>query len=313
MSSTEVAEAIVETPEPAEEQRFVRTAELELSPDGDGRTLDALIVPYNHPATVSDPPDHVPYREMFMPGAFERQLAAPDRVKILLNFEHEQGIHGVVGHGVALRDQPDGLHGSFVLLRTQVGDTALELVRAGETKGLSIEFRSQPAWSRTVDGVRQRVKAIVDKVALCRFPAYPAAQILAVRTEPAEPVWTPDPDVDMLLARQGIQPLQMRAVTSKPWSGSPARFSDEQYAKSALFCRPGDGPPKERCSLPVLEPNGDLNANALGAAAAALAGARGGVANTTAGQKASAARKLLRLYGQAGMTAPDSLKTLARG
>ena len=199
--STLETEPQLGTLETGEEQRFVRTAEFEVLPEGDGRTLDALIVPYNHEATVADPPDYVPYREMFLPGAFERQLAAPDRIRILLNFEHEQGIHGVVGHGVALRDQPDGLHGSFVLLRTQVGDTALELVRAGETKGLSIEFRSQPAWSRTVDGVRQRLKAIVDKVALCRFPAYPAARVLAVRTEPIEREPVCDPAVDALIAR----------------------------------------------------------------------------------------------------------------
>jgi hypothetical protein len=61
----------------------------------------------------------------------------------------------------------------------------------------------------------------------------------------------------------------------------------------------------------VLEPDGTLNVNALGAAAGALAGGRGGLANTTAAQKATAARKLIRYYNQAGMDVPPGLRQIA--
>jgi hypothetical protein len=70
-------------------------------------------------------------------------------------------------------------------------------------------------------------------------------------------------------------------------------------------------PVKERCSLPVLEPNGDVNANALGAAAAVLSGARGGLRGVSPSDKAKAARKLMRYYAQAEMTPPDSLRRVA--
>lgn len=95
------------------------------------------------------------------------------------------------------------------------------------------------------------------------------------------------------------------AIVSKPWNGDASRFTLEQYRRSCLIT----GETKEACHLPVREPNGDLNKNALGAAAAALAGARGGVQASPA-QKAAAARTLRRLYAQAGMTPPDSLKRM---
>ena len=102
------------------------------------------------------------------------------------------------------------------------------------------------------------------------------------------------------------------AMTSGAWDGSPSRFSDDEYGRSALVCRAGDGSMKERCSMPVLEPDGTLNVNALGAAAGALAGARGGLANMTPALKAAAARKLMRYYSAAGMMPPPSVTAAAR-
>jgi HK97 family phage prohead protease len=295
------------------QQAFVRTFEAELAP-GDGRTLEARIAPYNTPARVADPPDFTPYQEVFAPGAFERQLSAPDRVRIWLNFEHEQGLRGIVGHGLQLHDRSDGLHGDFRVMENADGDKALQLVHEGLLTGLSVEFAALR--SRTIDGVVHRLRAHISAVSLCRFPAYQGAEVLAVReeptvTRPALVVPVLDPDLTERLGRLGVTPLQRMSVTSRPWNGSPGRFTDEQYLASCLIVRPGDGPAKERGSLPVLEPNGDLNTNALGAAAAALAGARGGVRNVTAAQKQAAARKLIRYYGTAGMEPPASLRATA--
>jgi hypothetical protein len=106
------------------------------------------------------------------------------------------------------------------------------------------------------------------------------------------------------------------AVTSKPWDGSAARFSNSEYARSCILdradCSPAarDMPAKERYSLPIREPSGTLNASALGSAAAALSGARSPLKACPAA-KAAAARKLLRAYGEAHMTPPDSLKQRA--
>jgi HK97 family phage prohead protease len=274
--------------------------------------LEAKIVPYNQPVTVADPPDWEPYREMFMPGAFERQLSTPGRDKVLLSFEHEEGIRGVVGQSLKFQDREDGLHGSFGVHENTDGDKALAMINSGLLAGLSVEFRALN--SRRVDGVVQRLRAQLDKVSLCRYPAYPDAQVLAVREQaPVEPVIVlpRSEDVDARLAALGVETLKRIRTTGKPWDGSPARFTDEQYLRACLIVRAGDAPAKERGSLPVLEPDGTLNTNALAAAAAALAGARGGVRNVSQAEKAAAARKLVRYYNTAGMEPPASLRTVA--
>jgi HK97 family phage prohead protease len=309
-------------------QTFVRTVEAELV-EGDGRTLDMRVVPYGVEAVVADPPSHIPYREMFVRGAFERQLAAPNRVRVWLNFEHEQGLRGIVGHGLELSEDDRGLHGSFRVHENTDGDKALALVRDRILSGISAEFVA--IRSRRVDGVVQRLRAHLDKVSLCRSPAYAGAEVLAVRElDPAVTVSEagtagtasvpvvaaavpafPD-ELAGRLAELGVEPLERMATTASAWDGSPARFTDDQYRRSALLCRGSGSPPKQDCSLPVLEPDGTLNVNALGAAAAALAGGRGGLANVTAAQRAAAARRLVRYYNAAKRELPASLVALAR-
>jgi hypothetical protein len=53
------------------------------------------------------------------------------------------------------------------------------------------------------------------------------------------------------------------------WDGSASRFTDEQYAKSCVLDRgPDAGPPKQRYSLPVRDPDGTLNCDGVSAARA---------------------------------------------
>lgn len=101
-------------------------------------------------------------------------------------------------------------------------------------------------------------------------------------------------------------------VSHKPWSQfSASDYTDAQYERACLIDRGGSSTAKERCSLPVREPDGTLNANGVHAAAAALAGAHGGLKNVTPAQKRAAARKLVSLYRQIGDTPPDSISRLA--
>lgn len=295
----------------------------EVSASGDGRTLEVRVVPYNEVATVSDPPYYTPYQEMWVPGAFERQLAAPNRVSVFVNVEHEQGIKGVVGRGTSLREMPDGLHGTFRMLSHPDADKALELVNEGDLTGVSLEFTAGK--SVREDGIVKRVKARLVNIALVRpsgsgngIQAYKNAGVLAVRETP-EPDPEPEPEPEpeqpseaaLALERVGYQPLTVYGVVRKPWHAEVSRFTDEEYARSCLVDRGGDAPVKERCSLPVLEPEGDLNVNALGNAAGSLMGARGGLRNVTSADKAKAARKLLRMYDQAGVDAPQGLRQVA--
>lgn len=99
-------------------------------------------------------------------------------------------------------------------------------------------------------------------------------------------------------------------VSNKPWSDfSQSDYTDEQWLHACLLDRGADaGSAKQRASLPVREPDGTLNKNACHAAAAALAGARGGV-KASPELLAKAKKKLLALYASAlDSEAPESLK-----
>lgn len=110
-------------------------------------------------------------------------------------------------------------------------------------------------------------------------------------------------------ASQGATP--MAGMTSKPWDGSAARFTPAQWRASCLIdTGAGDPDTKGRYKLPVQEPDGTPNTNAMHAAAAVLAGGMGGVQASPQAKKA-AAKKLVRLYGQANETPPPSLKNMA--
>ena len=101
-------------------------------------------------------------------------------------------------------------------------------------------------------------------------------------------------------------------VSEKPWSDySEVDYTLQQWHKACLIHQ-HEGPPtsKDECKLPVKTPNGTLNRNGVHAAAAALAGARGGV-KATDSEKTAAAKALIRYYGQLNETPPDSLTNMA--
>lgn len=151
---------------------------------GDGRTISFRIAPFGEVATCADGlgglPRGVPYKEELMPGLYDRQLRAANR--IFLNFEHQPGLAGIVGHGVELSRRSDGYHASFRIHETPDGDKTLTLVREGVLRGASVESY----WLKSVRsaaGVVQRVKAHLEAVAVCREGAYPSAVMTGLRTE----------------------------------------------------------------------------------------------------------------------------------
>ncbi len=102
--------------------------------------------------------------------------------------------------------------------------------------------------------------------------------------------------------------------TNKPWDGSAARWPDAgSYADSCLInLNTGSRSQwtKGQCLLPVQEPNGDYNVNAIHSAASVLAGGMGGVKAPSAAKKA-AAQKLVTLYGRMKATVPTAVKQMA--
>lgn len=103
--------------------------------------------------------------------------------------------------------------------------------------------------------------------------------------------------------------MSVAHVSDVPWSSySESDYTLQQWHNACLI-HLHDGAPtsKSECKLPVKTPAGVVNRNGVHAAAAVLAGARGGV-HASSEQKASAMRSIVRLYGQLNEQPPDSMK-----
>lgn len=206
----------------SDEPLLIRQFAVELE-ESDGRTLEGRVVPFGVAATVADPPDFRPYDEAFVRGAFAGALKAPNRV--YLTFEHDMSPHpaldNIIGHGVEFEERDDALYGRFRILDDRDGEKARLMIREKILGAMSIEFKplSKP---RIVNGVVQRLKVHLDRVALVRQGAYPSAEVLALRhkleqEQEAEPEpWKPehlprfDPEVADSLARYVKVPASLR-------------------------------------------------------------------------------------------------------
>lgn len=97
------------------------------------------------------------------------------------------------------------------------------------------------------------------------------------------------------------------SVSDKPWSDfSQSDYDDAQWKRACLIDT-GDGEGKARYKLPVKEPSGALNRNAVHAAAGRI-----GQADVSADLKKAAAKKLVSLYrNQLDEDPPKALLTAA--
>lgn len=89
----------------------------------------------------------------------------------------------------------------------------------------------------------------------------------------------------------------MAAFSDAAWDGNEGRFTIEQWKRSTLIDT-GEGDPdtKQRYKLPVREPDGAYNRNAIRNALARI-----GQVQAPADAKAAALRKLQALKKQAGI------------
>jgi HK97 family phage prohead protease len=177
---------------------LTRDATLELEEraeaDGDGRTILVRLMRWGEEA---DTPQG---RETFLRGAF----AASDPRRVLVEAQGHGG--AIVGRGEAFLEDQDG-----PVLRARVSDTVdgrdlLTLIRDGVLRAASVVFLPTSSRVRR-DGVVERVKADLRRVAILPSGAYQGAEVLAVRSaivDEPEPTPTPvpePPDLSPILAR----------------------------------------------------------------------------------------------------------------
>ena len=102
-------------------------------------------------------------------------------------------------------------------------------------------------------------------------------------------------------------------ISNRPWGDvSEADYTPEAFCRASLIDMNPSGEPKvkARCKLPVKEPGGALNRNGVHAAAAVLAGARGGV-DAPPDARRAAARRLIGYYRELDESPPPAIVRLA--
>lgn len=146
---------------------------------GAERVVEVRAVPWEVTAETPDGP------EQFARGAFAD--AVPERVTLEAIGPHgrDPGVR-LVGRGTHLEDREDGLHAAFAVSRTAAGDELLELVRDGVYRGASVVFT--PSESREAGGVTVHTKAELLRLGIVERGAYAGAEVLAVRSEDAQPM-----------------------------------------------------------------------------------------------------------------------------
>lgn len=137
-------------------------------------TLTGICVPYGQ---VSHFTEHAG-GERFVRGAFAKSIAARAG-KVRLKSLHSEVMPVAIAS--ELREEDDGLYGTFRFYRSPEGRAARERAEDGVYGGLSIEFRPIVE-ERGKDGVTEVREAALHAVALELDPAYEGARVLAVRS-----------------------------------------------------------------------------------------------------------------------------------
>jgi HK97 family phage prohead protease len=148
--------------------------------DGDGFTVEGRLVPFDvitPSAGRTSAGSDRPYRERFRRGAFAKSIRESLH-RVVLRPEHGAA---PVGRAVALEERSDGLYGTFRVSDVPAGRDMLTLIRDGVTPDLSIEFL--PVRHSKVGGILDRTEVALRGVAASYRPAYPGAQVLAVRDD----------------------------------------------------------------------------------------------------------------------------------
>lgn len=134
-----------------------------------GRTLTGVVMRYGQEAAMPG------WRERFAQGAF-RHLG---RVDVQLNLDHveQRTIARSADGSLTLHDTDQALLMVSELGPGRLQDEAIESVRSGERRGLSVEFRA--ITDRWVEDLREVVAALLGGIGVVRDPAYDASTVEA--------------------------------------------------------------------------------------------------------------------------------------
>jgi HK97 family phage prohead protease len=135
------------------------------------------------------------FREMVMPGAFDRALKERHDVRALVNHDENQILGRTKAGTLTLSVDAKGLKAEIEPPDTQAARDAVTSVKRGDLDGMSFAFRTlTDAW-RTQDGeqIRELLDLELVDVSVVAFPAYPATTVSARALEQARAAAAPPP------------------------------------------------------------------------------------------------------------------------
>lgn len=135
------------------------------------------------------------FREMVMPGAFDRALKERHDVRALVNHDENQILGRTKAGTLTLSVDAKGLKAEIEPPDTQAARDAVTSVKRGDLDGMSFAFRTlTDAW-RTQDGeqIRELLDLELVDVSVVAFPAYPATTVSARAMEQAKSSAAPPP------------------------------------------------------------------------------------------------------------------------
>lgn len=132
------------------------------------------MVPYDETSYLT--PD--PGGERVVRGAFTKSARQRgDRIFLFRQHVHDRP----VGRAVSFADEADGLHGTFRIRESVLGDETLADLREGYLPHMSVGFRPINT-RRAGDGAIEVVEGALMEVSLVALGAYDNARVLAVRS-----------------------------------------------------------------------------------------------------------------------------------
>lgn len=204
--------------------RQFSAADLELREDAEqGLTVTGLVVPYGVETAITEPrPDGViKYREVFVPGAFQRAQRVPYRTT--LTYDHDTSVGYRLGYGLGFEDTPEGLVGTFKL-DASTAPKARDILGSSH-RSFSVGFWSinPRAFTETAGSLVVRKSVHLDHVAAVAEPAYAGAGVTSIRT--AEPNLDGDPTDAEIAAeaqrradQQLLADIEMLAAEQARWN-----------------------------------------------------------------------------------------------
>lgn len=147
-------------------------ADLQFRVDRSRRQISGLVLPWNQTAYSGGFPWRFQRGSIEFPGKL-------DRVKLL----RDHDLRRVVGKALSFEDHPDGLHGTFYVIRGPTGDEVLAAAEDGVLDGFSVgPNMSSDGWTRDPNDSTVRLvhHGRLVETTITAFPAFDDARVASV-------------------------------------------------------------------------------------------------------------------------------------